>query len=186
MYAVFISRSVTEDVLSTTMCLVEQILNVRYLTPVSSVVQDLKALTINHFHLGYNKVCLPCLPQAAEFVDHRKLFRQTPAYADLIWNRFRKECIPMLNNRNKWKQESKRVIATGDLVWIIEESDMRGQYVLRRDVDVKTGSDGIVRSASIQTKDGVYIRPAVKLALVLEQGGVFLAKENRAGDVGAS
>ena len=49
-----------------------------------------------------------------------------------------------------------------------------------------TGSDGIVRSASIQTKDGVYARPAVKLALVLEQNGVFPQKENRAGDVGAS
>ena len=51
---------------------------------------------------------------------------------------------------------------------------------------MKTGSDGIVRSASIQTKDGVYTRPAVKLALVLEHNYVFPEKENRAGDVGAS
>ena len=64
--------------------------------------------------------------------------------------------------------------------------DHRGQYVLGRVVDVRTGSDGVVRSASIQTKDGIYTRPAVKLALVLEQDGVFSQKENRAGDVGAS
>ena len=186
MYAVLGSRSVTEDVLSTTMCLVEQILNGRPITPVSSDVQDLEALTPNHFLLGYNNVCLPCLPYASDFVDHRKLFRQTQAYADLIWNRFRKEYVPLLNNRSKWKQESKRAIATGDLVWIIEDSDKRGQYVLGRVVDVRTGSDGVVRSASIQTKDGIYTRPAVKLALVLEQDGVFSQKENRAGDVGAS
>ena len=84
------------------------------------------------------------------------------------------------------QQEAKRAIATGDLVWIIEDSDKRGQYVLGRVVDVRTGSDGVVRSASIQTKDGIYIRPAVKLALVLEQNGVFSQKENRAGEVGAS
>ena len=186
MYAVLGSRSVTEDVLSTTMCLVEQILNGRPITPVSSDVQDLEALTPNHFLLGYNNVCLPCLPYASDFVDHRKLFRQTQAYADLIWNRFRKEYVPLLNNRSKWKQESKRAIATGDLVWIIEDSDKRGQYVLGRVVDVRTGSDGVVRSASIQTKDGVYNRPAVKLALVLEHDYVFSEEENRAGDVGAS
>ena len=51
---------------------------------------------------------------------------------------------------------------------------------------MKTGSDGVVRSASIQTKDGVYNRPAVKLALVLEHDYVFSEEENRAGDVGAS
>ena len=136
MYAVLGSRSVTEDVLSTTMCLVEQILNGRPITPVSSDVQDLEALTPNHFLLGYNNVCLPCLPYASDFVDHRKLFRQTQAYADLIWNRFRKEYVPLLNNRSKWKQESKQAITTGDLVWIIEDSDKRGQYVLGRVVDV--------------------------------------------------
>ena len=87
MFAVLGSRSVTEDFLSITMCLVEQILNGIPLTPVSSEVQDLLALNPNHFLLGYKNVCLPCLPFAAECVDRQKLFRQ--AYGDLIWKRFR-------------------------------------------------------------------------------------------------
>ena len=45
MYAVLGNRSVTEDVLPTTMCIVEQTLNARPLTPVSSDVNDLEALT---------------------------------------------------------------------------------------------------------------------------------------------
>ena len=53
MYAVLGNRSVTEDVLSTTMCIVEQTLNARLLTHVSSDVNE--ALTPNHF--------LPYLPQ---------------------------------------------------------------------------------------------------------------------------
>ena len=52
MYAVLGTRSVTEDVLATTMCLVEQILNGRPLTPVSSDVSDLNALTPNDFLIG--------------------------------------------------------------------------------------------------------------------------------------
>ena len=81
------------------MCFVEQLLNSRPLTPVSSDVQDLEALTPNHFLFGYKNNCLPCLTYAVEIVDHRKLFRQMQAYADLIWNRFRKKYIPVSNKK---------------------------------------------------------------------------------------
>ena len=68
------NRSTTEDVLSTTMCLVEQSWRAGPLTPVSSEVQDLEAITQNHFLLGNKNVCLPFLPCAEEFVDHRNRF----------------------------------------------------------------------------------------------------------------
>ena len=80
------------------MCIVEQTLNVRPLTPVSSDVNDLEALTSNHFLLGNKNDCLPYLPCAEEFVDHRNLFRQTQAYANLISDRFRKDYLRTLNN----------------------------------------------------------------------------------------
>ena len=74
MYVVLGNRSVTEDILSTRMCIVEQTLNARPLTPLSSDVNDLEALTPNHVFLGNTNVCLPKLPFAVEFIDHRKLF----------------------------------------------------------------------------------------------------------------
>ena len=64
MYAVLGNGSVTEDVLSTTRCIVEQTLNARPLTPVHSDVDDLEAMTTNHFLLGNRNVCLPYLPNA--------------------------------------------------------------------------------------------------------------------------
>ena len=71
MYAVLGNRSVTEDVLSTTMCIIEQTLNARPLTPVSSDVVDLEALTPNHFLLGNKNFCLPYLPNGfVHFVQH--------------------------------------------------------------------------------------------------------------------
>ena len=124
------SRSVTEDVLTTTMCVVEQTLNARPVTPVGSDVNDLEALTPNHFLLGNRNVCLPHLPCAEEFVDHQKLFRQTRAYANLIWDRFRKEYLPTLNNRQKWRSTAMETLEAGDLVWFIEDSDKRGYYNL--------------------------------------------------------
>ena len=132
MYAVLGNRSITEDVLSTTMCLVEQGLNARPLTPVSSDVNDLESITPNHFLFGNKNVCLPYLPSAEEFVNHRKFFRQTQAYSDLIWDRFRKEYLPILNNRQKWNCESNKILIKDDLVWLIEDSDKRGYYKLGR------------------------------------------------------
>ena len=185
MYAVLGNQSVTEDVLSTTMCLVEQTLNARPLTPVSSDVNDFESITPNHLLLGNKNVCLPYLPCAEEFVNHRKLFRQTQAHSDLIWDSFKKEYLPTLNNRQKWNCESNRILNKGDLVWLVEDSDKRGYYKLGRIIETFEGSDGVIRSATIRTKDGYYKRPVVKLAPVLSMVEDVFTKENRAGDVGA-
>ena len=47
------------------------------------------------------------------------------------------------------------------------------------------GSDGVIRSAKVRTKDGVYKRPVVKLAPVLPNSKDVFVMENRAGDVEA-
>ena len=185
MYAVLGNRSVTEDVLSTTMCLVEQTLNARPLTQVSSDATDLEAITPNHFLLGNKNLCLPYLSGSEQFVDQRKLFRQMQAYADLISDRFRKEYLPTLNCRKKWQTTTDRSLQQGDLVWLVEDSDKRGYYNLGRITKTFERFDGVNRSAKIRTKDGYYKRPVVKLAPVLPSDDDVFTKENRAGCVGA-
>ena len=167
------------------MCRVEQTFNARPLTPVSSDATDLEAVTPNHFLLGNKNLCLPYLSGAEQFVDHRKLFRQTQAYADLIWDRFRKEYLPTLNGRKKWQTTTDKSLQQGDLVWLMEDSDKRGYYNLRRITKTFEGFDGVIRSVKIWTKDGYYKRPAVKLAPVLPTDDDVFTKEKRAGDVGA-
>ena len=166
-YAVFGNRSVTEDVLSTTMCIVEQTLNARPLTPVSSDVIDLEALTPNKFLLGDKNVLLLYLSCAEEFIHHRKLFRQTQAYANFIWDRFHKEYLLTLNNWQKWRYTANEILKESDLVWLIVEGDKRGHYKLGRITGTIDWSDGIIRSAKIRTNDGEYKRPVVQLAPVL-------------------
>ena len=183
-YAALGNRSVNVDVLSTTTYFVEQTMNARPLTLVSSDVNDLEALTPNHFLLGNRNVCIPYLPCAEEFFDHRKLFRQTQAYANLKWDIFRKEYLPTLNNRQKWQSTMNETLKEGNLVWLIKDSSKRGYYNSGRVTETIDGSDGVIRSAIVRTSDGVYKRPVVKLAPVLPEKDVF-ATENRAGDVEA-
>ena len=52
LYDILGSRRVTEEVLGTTLCLVEQALNSRPITPVSTDSRELEALTPNHFLPG--------------------------------------------------------------------------------------------------------------------------------------
>ena len=64
MMAILGNRSLTDEPLTTTMCLVEQTLNARPITPAGDDPADLEALTPNHFLLGRANVCIPFIPNA--------------------------------------------------------------------------------------------------------------------------
>ena len=69
-----------KGVLPMAMCLVEQTLNPSPFKPTTIDVNNLTASTPNHYLLDNRTDCLPHLPCAEEFIDHRKLFRQIQAY----------------------------------------------------------------------------------------------------------
>ena len=86
--AIVRNRELTDDVLSTTMCLVEPILNSSPLTStsISDDPEDLEALTPNHFLLGRASPATPFIPDAQRYTDLRRVFRVSQAYADMIWS----------------------------------------------------------------------------------------------------
>ena len=184
MIAVLDGRSLTDDVLITTMCLVEQTLNARPLTSVSDDPDDLEALTPNHFLLGTANLATPFLPVAQCYTDLRRVFRVSHAYSDMIWTRWTKEYLPEWTVRNKWNKDDVRPRKKNDLVWVVDENVKRSNYKMARVLEVQEGSDGRVRSATVVTKDGKLGRPVVKLAPLFYES-VFREK-NRAGNVGAS
>ena len=174
MVALLGNRSLTDEVLLTTMCLVEQTLNARPITPSSDDPEDLEALTPNHFIIGRANVCIPFIPNAEVYANHRKMFRSSQAYADMIWNRWVKEYLPQNNVRAQWNK-SESNFQVGDLVWLIEDNVRRSHYKMARVMEVFPGKDGLVRSALIKTIDGTLKRPrpVVKLAPLFEN--VFLS-----------
>ena len=164
-YAILGNRRLTDEILTTTFCLVEQSLNSRPLVPVSSDATDLDALTPNHFLLGTASSTLPSHERAD--VDHRKRYARAQAYSDAIWDRWLKDYVPSLNRRTKWSAQSDRDLKTGDLVWIVEPTSPRGHYPLARVVKLNYGPDSVARSAELKTTTGNLVRPIVKLAPVL-------------------
>ena len=163
MMAIVGKRTLTDGVLSTTMCLVEQILNARPLTSVSDDPEELEAFTPNHFLLGRASPATPFIPYPQRYTDLRKVFRVLQAYTDMIWGRWNREYLPQWNERSKWNKKV-RQLEVNDLVWIVDENVKRGHYKMGRLLEVYHGSDWRVRSALVKTEDGKLKRPVVKLA----------------------
>ena len=69
MIAILDNRSLTDKVLSKTMCLVEQTLKARPLTAVNDDPEDLTALTPNHFLLGRENASAAFMPSSERYND---------------------------------------------------------------------------------------------------------------------
>ena len=76
MIAILDNRSLAGEVLSTTICLVEQRLNARPLTAVSDGPEDLTALTANHLLLGRENASAPFMPSSELYNDLRESFKK--------------------------------------------------------------------------------------------------------------
>ena len=84
-YTILRNPRQTDQILTTTFCLVEESLNSRPLVPVSDDATNLDALTPNHFLLGTVSSTMPSRQRAN--VDHRKRYARAQAYSDAIWDR---------------------------------------------------------------------------------------------------
>lgn len=165
--AVLGNQVTTDEVLSTVLCEVENMVNSRPITHVTDDVRDLTALTPNHFLLGRgNSAASP-----GEF-EHdmcsRKRWRRAQAIAEHLWSRWKKEYLQTLMQRKKW-QKDVRNLEIDDVVLINEPGAPRGLWPLARVTELLPGPDGRVRAARLVTKNGAtYTRPVVKIAVLEE------------------
>ena len=171
------NRSLTEE--SLPMCLVEQTLNARPITPASDGSASLEALTPSHFLLGRANVGIPFLSNAGVYSNHHKLFRSCQAYADMYWV---EEYSPQNNARTQWTEQEANV-EVGDLVWLVDINVKWCHYKMTRIQEIFPAEDGVVRSVLIKTHDGTFRRPVVKLAPLFNER---FQSENGVAIVGAS
>ena len=159
-------RRLTDEILMTTFCLLEQCLNARPNTSHSTNPPNLDALTLNHFLLGTARSTLPTHSRPTAEVDHGKRYLRAQAYSDAVWNRWLKEYLPNLNPRSKWSKLSNRDLKTGYLVWIVEPTVPRVHYPHARVVMLNYGTNADARSTEVKTSTSFLVRPVVKLASV--------------------
>ena len=139
----------TDEILSTFMCEVEDMLNNRPLTPITSDVDDLEALTPNHILRLNTGISFPLGLFEKSENYHRRRWRQVKHLAHMFWIRWRREYIPLLNSRQKWFTPQ-RSLQEGDLVLVADQLLPRNFWSTGRIVNVHKDSDGYVRSAQIK------------------------------------
>ena len=167
---------ITDEMLSTLMCEVENTLNSR---PLGSVIVngEPEPLTPNHIlRLNTNVMFPPGIFQPSDLYNKRR-WRQVQHLADVFWQRWRKEYLPLLIQRQKWSSPS-RLHEVGDIVLIVDHMVPRNMWSMGKIVGIIKNTDGHIRSAKITVstcKDGknlsissgIIERPIQKLVLLL-------------------
>ncbi|XP_071161241.1 uncharacterized protein [Mytilus edulis] len=166
-------RSLTHDVLNTLMAEVSAIVNSRPLVPVSTDPENPLILTpamlltqktdyiFTSDHLGdFDKRDL-CLAE----------WRRVQALASVFWSRWRKEYLPLLQQRRKWT-EDRRDLIEGDVILLKDKNLCRTQWPVGIIVNSFKSSDEHVRKAEVRVivngKATTYTRPIVDMILLIE------------------
>ena len=156
---------VSDFTLITVFTEVEALVNSRPITHVSDDIEDLEALTPNHFLLGRASANLSPAYSYDNDISHRKRWKRAQALTNHFWPRWLREYLPTVTTKSKWTEVSSN-IKVGDLVLVLEKDTQRGKYPLARVTDVFPGDDGMVRVVNVKTKNGIFRRPITKLCLL--------------------
>ena len=142
--------TVTDEDLHTLLCEVEQIINNRPITQVSSDPSDMDALTPNQL---VTMKADAQLPPGLFFADDnyaRRRWRMVQHLANLFWSRWLKEYVPLLQKRQKWVRPQRNA-AIDDVVLIVDNVP-RNVWTMGRIVSIQHDDKGLVRTASVKTK----------------------------------
>ena len=160
-------QTLKEESLPTLFCEVENIMNSRPLTTVSSDTSDLNPLTPNHL-LRFNGN----VQTFGTFTDiekySRKRWKQIQYLADVFWSQWKKEYLSALQKRNCWKSKREN-ISVGDVVLLKDEMTPRCQWPLGRVIEVIKSKDHLIRSVKIKTQNSEYTRPISKIILLFKK-----------------
>ena len=166
----------SDESLATLFCEVESILNNRPLCPTSNNPNDYDALTPNHLLQGRAPVTFPIGLFDKNDSYMQKKWRQVQYLVELFWTRWKKEYIPILQERQKWVLP-KRSHREGDLVLVIDILLPRNQWPLGRIEKIYEDSLGRVRKVDVKIsrfkgevkgKVSIIQRPISKLILLRE------------------
>ena len=149
-------KLVNDEVLSTDMAEAIYIINSKPLTRNS---EDDQPLTPNHLlHLRLSSGLSPSIFSKDDLL-YTRAWRQDQYLADIpvFWRRWTKVYLPTLLEQKKWNVK-KRNLRVGDVILIADEDYPRGAWPLARFVEVVTGRDGLVRSATVRTTSTVATR----------------------------
>ena len=164
MNAIVRNTILDDERLLTVFCEVESIINSRPITRSSDCPGDAEPLTPNHLLLVHQRQRLP--PGVFSMKDiYTRRWRHAQHLVNRFWLRWMREYVANIQHRQKWIQALEN-IKVGDIVLLVDEQSPRNRWPMGRVVDVFTGRDGLVRSASVKTQSNTLKRPVTKLCLL--------------------
>lgn len=152
---------VSDDVLSTAFCEVENTVNSRPLTKCRDDPLDEVPLSPNHLLLLDGNVPITW-PKHGGGDILRSQWKQVQALAAAFWRRWVREYIQELQGRQKWLREVPN-FKKGDLVLMQDDLLPRGKWPLGIIQEVHHGRDGLVRSVRLSARGSSYVRPITKI-----------------------
>ncbi len=157
----------TFEEMTTTLCQIEACLNSRPLIPSLDANDDdgISPLTTGHFLIGRPLEALPSHVHT-EPILRLKRWKLCQALTQHFWKRWSSEYLNGLQRFNKWKLP-KRNLQVNDIVLVKDNRTAPCQWPFGRVTKVHPGPDNMVRVVTVQTKTGTFIRPIVKLCLLL-------------------
>ncbi|XP_055628587.1 uncharacterized protein LOC129770031 [Toxorhynchites rutilus septentrionalis] len=155
----------TDEVLYSTLLEIENNINSRPLTDIPMDDDESPVLTPNHFLLGSSNGLKPWVQYNDNPIVLRNSWRQSQVMANEFWRQWLRDYLLVITRRTKWFMKVKP-IQVNDVVVIADPKAPRNSWPMGRIIATRAGQDGQVRSATIQTNQGIYERPAVKLAVL--------------------
>ena len=162
---------VSLTVLETVLTKVECILNDRPLMYVSSDPVDEEALTLSHlfYRRRITSVSYPDerVDETETNITHGMVNRRSQHVQQMtehVWNRWRNEYLTSLRefHGSPQKELDGHNVKVGDVV-LFHDKLPRNKWPLSVIEEIKTGGDGLIPSARVQTKGGITTRPITKL-----------------------
>ncbi|XP_058455592.1 uncharacterized protein LOC131432955 [Malaya genurostris] len=174
-------RRLTDEILQTSIVEAEEMVNSRPLTYVSEQSSEAEVLTPNKFLRNFSPIDRDALPSPVKAAEAlRDSFKRSQELAEEMWKRWITEYIPTVNQRTKWFKES-RPLKAGDLVYVVEGTS-RKSWVRGIVEQPIVAGDGRIRQALVRTKNGVFKRAAVNLAVLeLDDGNTGLETGSQPG-----
>jgi hypothetical protein len=160
--AILLKQTLDDERLDTIFAEVENIVNSRPLTVVSSDPKDKPPLTPNDLLRPYAPSFKSPLGEFGKKDQFGKRWRHVQFVLDHFWKRWTAEYLPRLQLRSKWLEEKN--VKIGDVVLVLDHTLPRAHWPLGRITKTFPGKDGLVRSVELKTasKD-TFVRPVNKI-----------------------
>lgn len=156
------SAILTYEELNTVLVRIEACLNSRPLTPLSSDPSDFSVLTPGHFLVGSSLLALPEPDYTTTPLNRLTRWRRVSHLLQEFWNRWSKDYLVQLQQRDKWEKERGPRLRVGTVVIMRDDNLTPLRWKIGRVEKVHVGSDGVIRVATISTSSGQFNR-AVRL-----------------------